>query len=209
MPEFRPPYAFLFIPPVAQSGSPGIADREDFPPRGGWFVHLNASASAPSSASVLRSFGAESQPMDDVRRRLLTRPSQLSVATSINVRNPFFFTTGVFASARTSAVFRFFVEEFDARHAFVRGVSIPGELVVVREDFWWLGGSRTFPPAASGFGLALPTLPFAFTAQPNFFYRVWVDLVVDISAQGFGGIGGSGAIAQLAWDIEFIDILFT
>src|SRR5947199_8108273 len=122
MAEFRPPYELFFNPPIAQSGSPGITDRPDSPPGGGWFVHLASNSSGPSSASVLRSFGVQLQPVDD-RGRLLTRPSQLSLVTSINVRNPLFFSTGVFASARTAAVFRFFVEEFDASFNFVRGVS--------------------------------------------------------------------------------------
>jgi hypothetical protein len=33
--------------------------------------------------------------------------------------------------------------------------------------------------------------------------------LADIRAQGYGGIGGSVAIAQLAWDIEFITPFFT
>ena len=208
MPHFTPPYPLFFNPAIAQFGSPGITDHPDFPPGGSWFIHLNSNASVPSSASVLRSFGVQSQPVDD-RGRLLTRPSQLSITTSINIRSPFFLTSGVFASARTSAAFRYFIEEFDASFNFVRGVSMPGEIVVVRQDSWWFSGSSTFSPVSAGPGWTIPNpLPGVLTARPNFFYRVWVDLLADIGALGFG-FGGSGAVAQVAWNIEFIDVFFT
>jgi hypothetical protein len=209
MPFFTPPYLF-FRPGVAQSGAPGIADRPDFPPGGSWFLNLRSNSSAPSSAAALRSFGVLSQPVDDANRgRLWTRNTQLFITTSINIRVPFFFSSGVFASARTAAVFNYFVEEFDASFRFVRAVTAPGEIVVVRQDVPWFSGSQTFTPISSGSGWTIPNpLSGVLTATPNFFYRVWVDLNADIRAQGFGGIGGSSAIAQLAWDIDSIDLQF-
>jgi len=210
MPHFTAPYPFFFNPAIAQMGAPGIADRGDSPPGGSWFLHLRSSSAGPSSATALRSFGVQSQPVDDGRRgRLWTRPTRLSITTSINIRNPLFFTTGVLATARTAALFNYFVEEFDASFRFVRALTMPGEVLVVRQDFWWFGGSQTFTPVASGPGWTIPN-PTAgvLTATPNFFYRVWVDLTAEIRAQGFGGVGGSGAIAQLAWDIDAIDVLF-
>ena len=211
MPRFSPPYPLFFNPGIAQSGAPSIADRPDFPPGGSWFLHLQSNSSAPSSASALRSFGVQSQPVDDVNRgRLWTRSTQLSITTSINIRVPFFFSSGVFASARTSAVFRYFVEEFDSSFNFVRAVTMPGEIVVVRQDFWWFSGSQTFAPVSVGTGRTIPNpVSGVLTASPNFFYRVWVDLAMDIRAQGFGGLGGSTAIAQVGWDIDSIDVLFT
>jgi len=211
MPRFTPPYPFFFNPGIAQSGAPTIADRRDSPPGGSWFVHLRSNSSAPSSASALRAFGVQSQPVDDSNRgRLWTRNTRLSITTSINIRVPFFFSSGVFAGARTAAAFRYVVEEFDASFRFVRAVTMPGEIVVVREDFWWFNGSQTFTPVSVGSGWTIPNpASGVLTATPNFFYRVWVDLVIDVRAQGFGGIGGSTAIAQVAWDIDSIEVHFT
>ena len=160
---------------------------------------------------ALRSFGVESQPVDDAnRRRLWTRDTRLTIRASINIRNPFFFSSGVFASARTAAVFSFFVEEFDTSFRFVRAVTMPGTIVVVRQDFWWFSGSQVFTPVSTGRGWTIANpLAGVLTARPNFFYRVWIDLNADIRAAGFGGVGGSGAIAQLAWDIDFIDVVFS
>ena len=209
MPRFTAPYPLFFNPSVAQSGTPGIADRPDFPPGGSWFLHLNSNPSAPSSAMALRSFGVQSQPIDDSRGRLWTRSTQLFITTSINIRVPFFFSSGTFATARTAAAFSYFVEEFDASFRFVRAVTMPGEIVVVRQDFWWFSGSQTFTPVSSGPGFTIPNpVRGVLTATPNFFYRVWVDLNADIRAQGFGPGGGSSAIAQLAWDIDAIEVLF-
>jgi hypothetical protein len=141
---------------------------------------------------------------------LWTRPTQLSITTSINIRVPFFFSSGSFATARTAAFFRYFIEEFDASFRFVRGFTMPGEIVVVRQDFFWFSGSQTFSPISAGPGWTIPNpTSGVLTATPNFFYRVWVDLTMEIRAAGFGGIGGSGAIAQVAWDIDSIDVLFT
>jgi hypothetical protein len=209
MPHFAPPYPLFFSPTIAQTGGPGIADRPGFPPGGSWFLHLASNSSAPSSASALRSFGVQSQPIDDRTGRLWTRSTRLFITTSINIRVPFFFTSGGFATARTAAFFRYFIEEFDASFRFVRGFTMPGEIVVVRQDFFWFSGSQTFTPVSSGPGWTIPNPdPAVLTASPNFFYRVWVDLTAEIRAAGFGGVGGSGAIAQLAWDIDSIDLSF-
>jgi hypothetical protein len=210
VPNFTPPYPLFFNPDIAQSGAPSIADRPDLTTRASWFVHLRSNSSAPSSALALRSFGVQSQPVDDSNRgRLWTRNTQLFISTSINIRVPFFFSSGVFAGARTAAVFRYFIEEFDSSFRFVRAVTMPGELVVVREDTSWFSGSQTFTPRAVGSGWTIPNPPGGIlTARPNFFYRVWVDLTIDIRAQGFGGLGGSTAIAQLGWDVESMDVQF-
>src|SRR5262245_50263975 len=139
MPRFTPPYDLFFAPSIAQAGGPGIADRADRPPGGGWYVHLASNRSGPSSASVLRSFGVQSQPVDnDGRPR--NRNTELRIETSIYIRNPFFFSTGAFASARTAAVFSYVVEEFDERFRFLRTIMLPGTLTVVQQDFWWFGG---------------------------------------------------------------------
>ena len=84
-----------------------------------------------------------------------------------------------------------------------------GVIVVVRQDFWWFSGGQTFTPISVGRGWTIPNpVSGVLTATPNFFYRVWVDLNADIRAQGFGSVGGSAAIAQLAWDIDAIDVRF-
>ncbi len=209
MPVFTPPYPLFFAPTIALSGGPGITDRPDFPPGGSWFLHLSSNPTAPSSAFALRSFGVQSQPVDNLGR-LWTRNTQLLITTSINIRNPLFFSSGIFASSRTAAAFSYFVEEFDARFRFVRAVTMPGEIVVVRQDVPWFSGSQTFTPFSVGRGWTIGNpASGVLTATPNFFYRVWVDLNADIRAQGFGTFGGSAAIAQLAWDIDLIDVGFS
>jgi hypothetical protein len=208
MPLSNPPYPLFFGPAIEQFAAPRVRDVAGPTPGGSWFLNLTSSSSQPSSAAALRSFGVQSQPVDS-RGRLLTRPSRLSVSTSINITVPFFFTDGVFASARTAAFFRYFVEEFDASFRFVRAVEMPGEIVVVRQDFWWFNGSSVFRPQSEGPGWTIPNpVSGILTAQPNFFYRVWIDLHAEIRAQGFGGIGGSAAIAQLGWSVDLIEVDF-
>jgi hypothetical protein len=197
----------FYNPPVAQAGGPRVTESEGVS-FGGWFVNLRSSDSQPSSANALRSFGVETRPVDN-SGRLQRRPTQLFVSTSITIDTSFFYTTGVFATARTAAYFRYYVEEFDASFRYVRAVEMPGEIVVVRQDFWWFSGSSTFPPESVGSGWTIPNpLGGILIAQPNFFYRIWIDLHAEIRAQGFGGLGGSGAIAQLGWSVDLIDVGF-
>jgi hypothetical protein len=204
MTHFTPPYRLFFQPQIAQAGNPNVTEYPDLA-HGADFLNIRSAPSQPSFATVLRSFGVEDTPVDN-----RGQTSRLFVTTSINITVPFFWTSGVFATAKTAAYFRYYVEEFDSDFRYVRAVEMPYELVVVRQDFWWFSGSSNFRAESAGPGWTIPN-PYPdgiLIAQPGFRYRVWIDLHAEIRAQGYGGVGGSAAIAQLRWSVDSIDVVF-
>ena len=113
----------------------------------------------------------------------------------------FFYAGGTFAGELTSAIVKVYVEESDAAGNFVRAMESP-EIVLLREDFGWFAASTSSPSAHN---LSFPDgeVPL-FDVQPNFQYRVFLDLHGEVRAAGYQWWGGSGAIAQVQLTVNGI-----
>jgi len=205
---FRPPYPFTYDPPIAQSGNPIIVNRGRN--ETGWRdFFLQSNSSNPSSALILTSFGMDAGVPRDSRNRLLTRNGELHISPIISY-STFFYSGGVFASALTSAVIKIYVEESDLRGNFVQGID-GTENVILREDPWWFSGSRIWSPSVSGLTITTEIAPVdrRIHVSPNHSYRVFIDLYGEIRAAGYGGLGGSGSIAQVALQVREVEIFFS
>ena len=200
--QFRYPYPFTWDPTPLQQGSPTIVNRgrneigsRDF--------FLSSNRTQPSSASIVSSFGMDlGIPRDDSGRPLSGGPLRLLATPTFDFTG-FFYTGGVFASALTSAAVQMYLEEFDAHGNFMRGIDGP-RFQILREDPWWFTGSATYTPNARSW--VIPSLPSDIAVRAGFQYRLWVDLVGEIRAAGYGGFGGSGSICQIVirlWTVDW------
>jgi hypothetical protein len=199
--QFRYPYPWTWDPDALQQGSPTIVNRgrnelgsRDF--------FLQSHRTQPSSASIISSFGMDLGVPSDNAGRPLTGALRL-LATPYFDYEGFFYSGGVFASALTSAAVQMYLEESDARGNFVRGIDGP-RFQILREDPPWFSGSATWTPHARNW--VIPSLPSQIGVRANFSYRLWVDLVGEIRAAGYGGFGGSGSVCQIVirvWNVDW------
>jgi hypothetical protein len=168
-------------------------------------VFLQTNAGAPSSASIVASVGCNAGTPRDESGRALTGRIELVPSPSFDFVD-FWFASGVFASSRTFAEVRTFVEEFDASGRFVRGVDGTG-FTLFREDAWWFSGSTSDSDAGDSWVIPVTDDRRIF-ATAGFSYRVWVDLRADVRGLGYGGVGGSAAIAQARVTLREIEFFF-
>jgi hypothetical protein len=199
--QFRYPYPFTWDPTPLQQGSPTIVNRgrnelgsRDF--------FLSSHRTQASSASIMSSFGMDLGVPSDDAGRLLTGPLRL-LATPYFDYEGFFYSGGVFASALTSAAVQMYLEESDPRGNFVRGIDGP-RFQILREDPAWFSGSATYTPHARNW--VIPSLPSQIGVRANFQYRLWIDLVGEIRAAGYGSFGGSGSVCQIVirlWSVDW------
>jgi hypothetical protein len=199
--QFRYPYPFTWDPTPLQQGGPTVVNRgrnelgsRDF--------FLSSHRTQPSSASLMSSFGMDlGVPRSDSGAALTGRLRLL--ATPYFDYDGFFYTGGVFASALTSAAVQMYLEESDARGNFVRGIDGP-RFEILRQDPPWFSGSATYTPHASNW--VIPSGASDILVRSGFQYRLWVDLVGEVRAAGYGGFGGSGAISQCVirvWSVDW------
>ena len=141
----------------------------------------------PSSAHIITSLWVSAGPAP--------RSSTLLIFPLFDF-STFFWSGGTFASVLVASNVELYVEEFDASGRFTRALDGGGSRIL-RDDTWWFSGSRDFSPSGRSFTTtAGPSMPAIATTR-GFSYRVFLDLHGEIRAAGFGGIGGSGAIAQV------------
>jgi hypothetical protein len=198
---FTHPYDFTWDPTPAASGGPTVINRGSND-AGTRDFFLSSARNNPSRASLLTSFGVWAGNPRNTGFGPVGDPCELSVQPSFDVLGTFFYSSGAFASALTSASVAIFVEEFDASGTFTRGID--GQcFTILDEDPWWLSGSRTWSPAF--FGEVIP-IETPIRAHLGFSYRAWVDVHADISAAGYGGVGGSASIAQADVRVSEIEI---
>jgi hypothetical protein len=141
-------------------------------------------------------------PSDDAGRPL-SGPLRLLASPNFDYEG-YFYTGGVFASALTSAALQMYLEESDAGGNFVRGIDGP-RFQILREDPAWFSGSATYWP--HGRNSLITSLPSEVGVRAGFQYRLWVDLVGDIRAAGYGGFGGSGSVCQIVirvWNVDWM-----
>ncbi len=184
-------FQWAFDPSVEQSGGPAVVPRSD-QARGRLDFFLQSNSDHGSAAHLLTSGGA-----DIVAPARLRGANQLIVTPTFNY-SAFFYVGGVFHSALTAAYLALYVEEFDTAGTFVRGIDA-GRFNIGQSDGWWFSGSRTW--GAGGNGWVIPQTGTIAVSQ-GFLYRVWLDLHGEIRADGWGGIGGSGAISQA--QVQFV-----
>src|SRR6188472_1856647 len=199
--QFRYPYPFTWDPTPLQQGSPTINNRgrnelgsRDF--------YLASNRTQPSSASIMSSFGMDLGFPSDNSGRPLSGPLRLLASPTFDFEG-WFYTGGVFASALTSAAVQMYLEESDSRGNFVRGIDGP-RFQILREEPSWFSGSAILTPHQRNW--TIPSLPSQITVRAGFQYRLWVDLVGEIRAAGYGGFGGSSAICQIVirmWSVDW------
>ena len=199
----RAPYPLTWDPTPAATGGATVVNRgrNDLGTRD---FFLSSARNNPSSATLLTSFGVDAGHPQDSGWGHVSNGSQLVVQPIVSVLNTFFYTGGVFNSALTSAKIAIYVEEFDSRGNFRRGVTTR-ERSIERQNPWWFSGNATTNPSTFHETI-LQTDPVRVTLGN--FYRVWVDVTAEISAAGYGGVGGSGAIAQATVRVEEIEVFF-
>jgi len=199
--RFATPYPLDFIPAPIAAGSPGMSVW------GGGEVgscgfSLASNPSMPSSARVLTSLGMDVGAPRDRRGRPLPGVSELKMAMSLSY-DTFFSVNTAFASALTASRLAILLEEFDSAGRFVRALN-GGELTIIREEPWWITGVARWAPFAVD--AAIPQGRIATRA--GFFYRLWIDLNGEIRSAGFGGIGGSAAMAQTSMHLAWVEVEF-
>ena len=181
-----PPYPLTFVPaPTVFGAAPGIlTDTISAPAR----ISLNVAANlgADSGTFFTRSFGI-------VVPGGLRGTSRLFVSALFRWSGTFF-TTGLFASARTFAHVRIFVENFDSVRGTFLGSVFGPEKNLFSQSFWYAAGSDTTTLATRSDFISGP-VPVTSTDT----HRVWFDLTVYVGAAGFapGRTGGSNAAATV------------
>jgi hypothetical protein len=198
---FTRPYPLTWDPPAAVAGGPTVINRGSND-RGTRDFFLSSARNNPSQASLLTSFGVDAGRPRNTGWGPVGDPCELSVQPQFDVLGTFFYSSGSFASARTAASIAVYVEEFDASGAFVGGID-GQNFTILDQNPWWLSGSQTWSPAF--FGFVIPRLD-PIRAHLGHSYRAWVDVHAEISAAGWGGIGGSGSIAQATVRMSQIEI---
>jgi hypothetical protein len=200
---FRFPYPLTFDPSPASTGGPTVVNRgrNDLGTRD---FFLSSAPRNRSSATLLSSFGVDAGNPRNTGFGNPHEGSVLSIAPTFDVLNTFFFSSGTFASSLTSAKISIFAEEFDPSGRFTRGIS-GDDFTIVDENPSWFSGSLTRDPAFFGFIIPIGR---PIRVHLGFFYRAWVDVTAQISAAGFGGIGGSSALAQATVRVHEIEVHF-
>ena len=194
MPPFTPPYPLTWESPITQSGSPSIGVHGSVNGRR-LFFGMSTNGTKPSSAFLITSFGMDAGAPTRAGLRLL-------IDTTLDFTG-FFYSSGSFASALTSAVVKLYVEESDPAGNFLRGMNV-GEMIIRRENPAWWYGSQSWPE--SGREFAIPFSPLATVRNNN--YRVYVDLYGEIRAAGYGGLGGSYAHADCSVNVRQVRLDF-
>lgn len=191
-----PPYPLTFAPgPTVFGAAPVIlTDTMSAPAR----ISLNVAANlgASSGAYFTRSFGIIVPPGGRVTSRLFVSALFRWSGT--------FFTSGVFATARTLAHVRIFVESFDLVRGIFRGSVFGPERFLVNQSFWYAAGSDTTTISTRS-GVISGTVP----GMSSDTHRVWFDLTVYVGADGFapGRTGGSNATATVILLVDDISAL--
>lgn len=204
---FTYPYPFTYDPPAIQSGGPTVINRGNNA-TGLRSFYLQSNSSRPSSALMLTSFGMDAGVPRDGRNRRFTTDSELVIEPTISY-STFFYSGGVFASALTSATVKIYVEETDRRGNFIRGIE-GSEYEILREDPWWFSGGRSWNPSGREITVVTNIAPIdrRIIVHWGYSYRVFIDVYGEIRAAGYGGLGGSGAIAQVSLTLNQVDMLF-
>jgi hypothetical protein len=185
---FNAPY-FTWDPPASSAGSPTVVQRGTGPlGTRGFFLQSNPSH--PSSAEVVSSLGVDAGVAPPGRR-------ELWIQGTFDY-DTYFYSGGVFHEATVAARLNVYLEEFDARGNYVGGRDV-GEVTILHESTPWFSGSRSWSPNGAGWWVS-GTSPVVAGHS----YLVWIDLHGEIRAAGFGGFGGSAAIAQV--DITLIEL---
>jgi hypothetical protein len=200
--QFRFPYPFTWDPTPLQQGSPTINNR-GLNELGSRDFYLASHRTQPSSASIMSSFGMDLGFPSDNSGRPLSGPLRLLASPTFDFEG-WFYTGGVFASALTSAAVQIYLEESDSRGNFVRGIDGP-RFQILREEPSWFSGSAIATP--HGRNAVIASLPSEIGVRAGFQYRLWVDLVGEIRAAGYGGFGGSSSICQIVirvWNVDWL-----
>ena len=199
--SFERPYPFTFDPTPLQQGSPTINNR-GMNALGSRDFFLSSNRTQSSSASIMSSFGMDvGTPCADSGRPV-SGPLMFMATPNFDF-DGWFYTGGVFASALTSAAVQIFIEESDAGGNFVRGIDGP-RFQILRQNPSWISGSSIDTP--HGLHTVIPG-ETAIVVGAGFQYRLWVDLVGEIRAAGWGGFGGSGAVCQIVirvWNVDWV-----
>jgi hypothetical protein len=201
MPTFRRPYPFTFDPPAATTGAPIVVNR-GLASLGSRDFVLESNHSAPSSAELLSSFGADAGVAGDIWNMPGVPATNLGITATFAFDSQIF-ADGVFASARGADWTNIYVEEFEGpRRTFVRAIQSPDQ-VIRTEDTWFLSGSDTRTDGGMSF-----VQSFTVPVVQGRFYRAWFDVHGSMRAAGWGGIGGSGSRVQLVVRLTLLDVFF-
>lgn len=197
--SFAYPYSFTWDPTPLQQGNPTISNRgrnelgsRDF--------FLASHRTQSSSARIISSFGMDLGVPCDLSGRPVSGPLHFGATPNFDYTG-YFYTGGVFASALTSAAVQIYLEESDERGNFVRGID-GQRFEIQRENPSWISGSAIHTPHGQHAVVAGET---EITVRAGFQYRLWVDLVGEIRAAGWGGFGGSGSICQIVIRLWHVD----
>lgn len=192
------PYHHRFEPPPVVRGSPTVELREmlspPLDPNRGLGFRLLSDRRAPSSAQVLTSFGMDA----GVAGPPFEQPTLLGVVTTFTFSG-LFVSTGFIGSAAVATWMKVYVEEF--RDGGYIGAVAGSRSIIVERSHWYAGGADVNQPASER-----RVVGFSTPVREGSFYRVWVDMEGSISADGFGGFGGSGATNVFTASVDSVRI---